>query len=326
MTSGPNVRLGTNTPSMTSHWMRSTPASQSSATSSPSLAASAGRTDGTISGACGAMAGLPGRTDDPAESIGGAWGGGSPPGVVPGVRRPETARRGAGRAPRVGTVPEEGHRPLRLVLVDDHEMVLHGLMAMLAHFASDVEVVGHRDVAGPGPTRDRHRAAGHRAQRRPAGQGQRAGPGARAGPDAAGRQGRDAHGLRRRALPVPGAAGRGAGLHPQARRRRRAGRAPAPGGRGRGGDRPGAGRPRRAVRGADLGGGVLARRQPGADAARVRGARRCWSPGTPTGRSPRRSWSPRTRSRPTSAACTASSTCRTGPGAIAVALREGLFR
>ena len=41
----------------------------------------------------------------------------------------------------MGTVPEEGHRPLRLVLVDDHEMVLHGLMAMLAHFASDVEVV-----------------------------------------------------------------------------------------------------------------------------------------------------------------------------------------
>jgi len=41
----------------------------------------------------------------------------------------------------VGTVPEEGHRPLRLVLVDDHEMVLHGLLAMLAHFASDVEVV-----------------------------------------------------------------------------------------------------------------------------------------------------------------------------------------
>ncbi|MCB2175925.1 MAG: response regulator transcription factor [Actinomycetales bacterium] len=38
-------------------------------------------------------------------------------------------------------MPEEGHRPLRLVLVDDHEMVLHGLLAMLAHFASDVEVV-----------------------------------------------------------------------------------------------------------------------------------------------------------------------------------------
>ncbi len=33
--------------------------------------------------------------------------------------------------------------PQRLVLVDDHEMVLHGLDAMLGHFAEDVEVVGH---------------------------------------------------------------------------------------------------------------------------------------------------------------------------------------
>lgn len=32
--------------------------------------------------------------------------------------------------------------PLRLVLVDDHEMVLHGLTAMLAHFTDDVEIVG----------------------------------------------------------------------------------------------------------------------------------------------------------------------------------------
>lgn len=33
--------------------------------------------------------------------------------------------------------------PQRLVLVDDHEMVLHGLDAMLGHFPEDVEVVGH---------------------------------------------------------------------------------------------------------------------------------------------------------------------------------------
>lgn len=39
-------------------------------------------------------------------------------------------------------MPDAGHRPLRLVLVDDHEMVLHGLLAMLMHFGSDVEVVG----------------------------------------------------------------------------------------------------------------------------------------------------------------------------------------
>jgi DNA-binding NarL/FixJ family response regulator len=32
--------------------------------------------------------------------------------------------------------------PLRVVLVDDHEMVLHGLVAMLGHFPEDVLVVG----------------------------------------------------------------------------------------------------------------------------------------------------------------------------------------
>jgi DNA-binding NarL/FixJ family response regulator len=32
--------------------------------------------------------------------------------------------------------------PLRLVLVDDHEMVLHGLDAMLGHFADEVRIVG----------------------------------------------------------------------------------------------------------------------------------------------------------------------------------------
>jgi DNA-binding NarL/FixJ family response regulator len=37
---------------------------------------------------------------------------------------------------------ERGTSPIRLVLVDDHEMVLHGLSSMLAHFADDVTVVG----------------------------------------------------------------------------------------------------------------------------------------------------------------------------------------
>lgn len=37
--------------------------------------------------------------------------------------------------------------PLRLVLVDDHEMVLHGLRSMLAHFPHEVEVVGHATSA-----------------------------------------------------------------------------------------------------------------------------------------------------------------------------------
>src|SRR5919198_4958166 len=49
MTSGPNVRFGTKFPSITSHWMRSTPASSSAATSSPSRAKSAGSTEGAIS-------------------------------------------------------------------------------------------------------------------------------------------------------------------------------------------------------------------------------------------------------------------------------------
>src|SRR3954447_14368098 len=48
MTSGPKVRLGTNWPSITSHWMLSTPAFASAATSSPSRAKSAGSTEGTI--------------------------------------------------------------------------------------------------------------------------------------------------------------------------------------------------------------------------------------------------------------------------------------
>jgi len=39
-------------------------------------------------------------------------------------------------------------RPLRLVLVDDHEMVLHGLVAMLGHFGDDVVVLGTARTAG----------------------------------------------------------------------------------------------------------------------------------------------------------------------------------
>jgi DNA-binding NarL/FixJ family response regulator len=39
-------------------------------------------------------------------------------------------------------VPDAGRSVLRLVLVDDHEMVLHGLTAMLAHFDDQMVVVG----------------------------------------------------------------------------------------------------------------------------------------------------------------------------------------
>ena len=49
ITSGPNVRLGTNWPSITSHWMRSTPAASRATISSPRRAKSAGNTEGTIS-------------------------------------------------------------------------------------------------------------------------------------------------------------------------------------------------------------------------------------------------------------------------------------
>src|SRR3954465_12994748 len=37
---------------------------------------------------------------------------------------------------------DAGADPTRLVLVDDHEMVLHGLTAMLAHFSAEVAIVG----------------------------------------------------------------------------------------------------------------------------------------------------------------------------------------
>ncbi len=39
-------------------------------------------------------------------------------------------------------------RPMRLVLVDDHEMVLHGLDAMLGRFPDHVTIVGHATAAG----------------------------------------------------------------------------------------------------------------------------------------------------------------------------------
>src|SRR5580765_1506786 len=38
--------------------------------------------------------------------------------------------------------------PMRLVMVDDHEMVLHGLDAMLGHFPEYVQILGHATAAG----------------------------------------------------------------------------------------------------------------------------------------------------------------------------------
>jgi DNA-binding NarL/FixJ family response regulator len=44
-------------------------------------------------------------------------------------------------------MPDSPATPLRIVLVDDHEMVLHGLGAMLGHFPDEVEVVGQATTA-----------------------------------------------------------------------------------------------------------------------------------------------------------------------------------
>ena len=50
-TAGPIVRLGTKCPSITSMWIQSAPASSIARTSSPSLAKSADRIEGAMSGA-----------------------------------------------------------------------------------------------------------------------------------------------------------------------------------------------------------------------------------------------------------------------------------
>lgn len=44
-------------------------------------------------------------------------------------------------------MPDTLPTPLRVVLVDDHEMVLHGLGAMLGHFPEEVSVVGQATTA-----------------------------------------------------------------------------------------------------------------------------------------------------------------------------------
>src|SRR5690349_1464033 len=145
MTSGPKVRLGTKTPSMTSHWMRSTPASHSSATSSPRRAKSAGRTEGTMSGCMGVTFLM--RSVRSSSDRGGRCGH-SPAWVERRVKFPESPadasewpfdRRTLDDMLVAHPAPPT---PLRLVLVDDHEMVLHGLDTMLGHFPEEVVIVG----------------------------------------------------------------------------------------------------------------------------------------------------------------------------------------
>lgn len=60
-------------------------------------------------------------------------------GVDPRVNFTGAWRFGAPAPYRDGMTPPG---PLRLVLVDDHVMVLQGLTAMLSHFAEDVQIVG----------------------------------------------------------------------------------------------------------------------------------------------------------------------------------------
>lgn len=44
-------------------------------------------------------------------------------------------------------MPAVSSEPIRLVLVDDHEMVLHGLDAMLGHFRDEISIVGQATTA-----------------------------------------------------------------------------------------------------------------------------------------------------------------------------------
>ncbi len=113
--------------------------------------------------------------------------------------------------------------PVRIVLVDDHEMVIEGLKAMLAAFSDRVEVVGQAvgaeralsvvDELDPDIVLSDVRMQGSSGldlcqtlrERQP------------------GPQGRHAVGLRRRAVPLSGAAGRRVGISAEEHRQRRAG-------------------------------------------------------------------------------------------------------
>ena len=43
---------------------------------------------------------------------------------------------------------ETGRRPLRLVIIDDHQMVLDGLTAMLRPYRDQIEIAGESSDAG----------------------------------------------------------------------------------------------------------------------------------------------------------------------------------
>ena len=66
--------------------------------------------------------------------------------------------------------------PVRLVLVDDHEMVIEGLRAMLTAFADRVEVVGQAINAEQAMAVIAQTSPGHRAVRRADARRERPGP------------------------------------------------------------------------------------------------------------------------------------------------------
>src|SRR5437899_235561 len=159
ITSGPKVRLGTKRPSITSHWIQSTPAFSRAATSSPRRAKSAGRTDGTMRMGAVFMALVPPCRDRGSDTTDRAWQRRSPGrGWAQGM--PSSPRRGRRRQGRrddaVATLLDvtpteetgatkagaEAKTPMRVVLIDDHQIVLDGLTAMLRPHRDKVDVVG----------------------------------------------------------------------------------------------------------------------------------------------------------------------------------------
>ena len=203
--------------------------------------------------------------------------------------------------PAVGTVPDMSRRParppggagppgpdappvpMRLVIIDDHQMVLDGLKAMLRPYAEQVEIVGEcSEPADAVRTVEKQAPDAVLLDVRLRGV-ERPGP-VRADPGRPARvQGGLPHRLRRRAVPLPGTAGRRGRIPAEADPRRRARRLPGPDPRRGGAHRPDPGRPGRAVRRPAAQRGVLARRASRPHPAGERGAlaarRRAVQPG-----------------------------------------------
>ena len=120
---------------------------------------------------------------------------------------PPGEKNGGSRNPgRERTLSGMSRPPPRLVIVDDHQMVLDGLRAMLAAYPGSVQIVGEACEPDDVIALVARGRARHRPARRAAARHQRAGP-VRGDPAAAARlQGGLPDRLRRRAVPLPGAA------------------------------------------------------------------------------------------------------------------------